>query len=182
MITLIVIFSVGLVLGIGITFLFLQKKMKILTHKAKIDELTGLLKYSELKPYINKKIKSDTSFLLSLILIDLDNFKHINDNFGYSTGDEILKEFASFLTENLRDNDIIFRYKQGDEFAILLNENIEISTKIILRLQTKLKNNSNLQLSEIEFSFGISKIDKLDYNKSIHLSEQMLRLRKKNKK
>ncbi len=57
----------------------------------------------------------------SLVLVDLDHFKRINDTFGHTTGDAILRETARVLRENVRETDDIARYG-GEEFVLLLME------------------------------------------------------------
>ncbi|MCI5151301.1 MAG: GGDEF domain-containing protein [Candidatus Electrothrix sp. MAN1_4] len=56
---------------------------------------------------------------LSLIMLDLDHFKSINDNFGHEFGDYVLKEFAGLLQETVRQSDMLFRFG-GEEFIVLL--------------------------------------------------------------
>lgn len=56
----------------------------------------------------------------ALLVIDLDNFKHVNDNYGHSEGDKVLVQVASFLTQVLRDEDEAFRFG-GDEFCCVLD-------------------------------------------------------------
>ncbi|WP_121011671.1 putative bifunctional diguanylate cyclase/phosphodiesterase [Hydrogenivirga caldilitoris] len=94
-----------------------------LTYLATTDHLTGipnrrvleydLLKYSR----IAKRYKKP----LSLIMIDIDNFKGINDTYGHSAGDEVLKKIARLIGENVRETDSVYRYG-GEEFAVLCPE------------------------------------------------------------
>lgn len=91
------------------------KKMYQQVH---IDTLTGLHNrkyfYTRLAA-----IKKKDSF--SLILIDLDDFKNVNDTYGHLVGDQVLQQFAEILHNNTRKNDIIARWG-GEEFAVILPE------------------------------------------------------------
>ena len=92
--------------------------MKIQASK---DYLTQVLNYREFDNLLNtylKKVK-ESQFNFSIALIDLDGFKKVNDVYGYSAGDKIIKDTASLIRENVRNTDFIFRYKTGDEFAVV---------------------------------------------------------------
>ena len=58
---------------------------------------------------------------MSLLFIDIDHFKRINDDYGHQVGDRVLREVARVLTANLRKIDYVFRYG-GDEFVVLMTE------------------------------------------------------------
>jgi diguanylate cyclase (GGDEF)-like protein len=86
-----------------------------------IDDLTGLYN----RRYLNRtvfeyirKIGLKKSFL-SVVIIDLDHFKNINDTYGHSMGDAVLIKYAAFLRDLLRKDDIVYRYG-GDEFVFIL--------------------------------------------------------------
>lgn len=87
------------------------------------DDLTGLynFRYLEacLESEINRVQRFETKF--SLLFIDLDNFKPVNDQYGHLSGSSVLKQLANLLRHELRDVDSIFRYG-GDEFVVLLVE------------------------------------------------------------
>ena len=90
---------------------------------ARIDEVTGLLNrraFKEIGEYEVKRAKR-LGHPISLAMIDIDNFKHINDTFGHNAGDQVLKETARILRENIRNIDIIGRFG-GDEATILMSE------------------------------------------------------------
>lgn len=71
---------------------------------------------------------------LSVVFVDLDRFKQINDGHGHQAGDAILREVSAMLTENLRDTDIVARYG-GDEFVLLLpGLDTETTTQVAARL------------------------------------------------
>ncbi len=96
------------------------KRLEELSYK---DPLTGLYnrrKFEELLEYeIYRAKRYNHEF--SILMIDIDNFKYINDTFGHPTGDLVLKEIASFILTNVRQSDIPARIG-GDEFALILPE------------------------------------------------------------
>ncbi|SME96548.1 GGDEF domain-containing protein [Pseudobacteriovorax antillogorgiicola] len=96
------------------------QKTQELLHR---DDLTNLYNYRYLEACLDAEMKRvqrfQTSF--SLLFIDLDSFKPINDKYGHLAGSEVLKQVAQVLRLELRDVDSIFRYG-GDEFVVLLLE------------------------------------------------------------
>ncbi|HET98722.1 MAG TPA: sensor domain-containing diguanylate cyclase [Desulfurivibrio alkaliphilus] len=90
-------------------------------QEAMHDDLTGIYNRRYLNDYgVRELRKAKRSRMpLSLLLIDLDNFKAVNDTWGHVYGDEILVKMAALLTENVRQCDVVSRYG-GDEFVILL--------------------------------------------------------------
>jgi diguanylate cyclase (GGDEF)-like protein len=92
-----------------------------LTRNASHDDLTGLLNrsifFEFLEAELNKAARMQTAF--SVMMMDLDHFKSINDRYGHATGDQVLKQFAELLRSLLRKSDIIGRIG-GEEFAVIL--------------------------------------------------------------
>lgn len=113
----------------------------MLSHEAEHDPLTGILNrrgFDELKLVL----KSRTVPLI-LILIDVDNFKIINDGYGHEMGDRILKKVADLLTGSFRSTDYIIRLG-GDEFAVITTgiqrKKIEIVERKFQRINEVLQN------------------------------------------
>ncbi|MCF7929143.1 MAG: sensor domain-containing diguanylate cyclase [Spirochaetales bacterium] len=84
------------------------------------DGLTGLYNrrhvYERLEPLVDKSRREETLFALAIL--DIDHFKNINDTYGHVAGDQVLKELARILKENIRTYDLVGRYG-GEEFIIV---------------------------------------------------------------
>ncbi len=92
-------------------------------HISRVDGLTGLYNHKFFHELLDAEIsRSDRyKYSFSLIMIDIDDFKIINDNYGHQSGDNILKEIASILKALVRKTDPAVRYG-GEEFAIILSQ------------------------------------------------------------
>ena len=87
---------------------------------ATTDALTGVSNRVVLEEYIQELERDPALFLqLCLIVIDIDNFKTVNDRYGHSLGDGVIVEVASCLKQNIRHSDLIVRFG-GDEFLVLI--------------------------------------------------------------
>lgn len=107
----------------------LQHKFKELQERASKDALSGLLNRVTAEMYINQELagmKSEDR--CALFIIDLDNFKHINDTLGHQAGDQAIRQSARILSELFRATDIVGRLG-GDEFIVFLCG--KISEKLI---------------------------------------------------
>ncbi|BFM12017.1 hypothetical protein R50072_21700 [Simiduia litorea] len=101
----------------------LEKSLTELRHYAHHDELTGLANRSLLRDRLHQAINLADRYdkKVGLLLLDLNGFKQINDNYGHHIGDELLIMVAKRLGSSIRATDSVFRYG-GDEFLILLPE------------------------------------------------------------
>ena len=91
-----------------------------ISRKAQMDGLTGLLNKTAVTETISDYLnESEKDQMHALLMIDCDNFKAVNDNFGHAAGDEVIKYFASVLKRTFRDSDIKGRFG-GDEFIVFM--------------------------------------------------------------
>lgn len=134
---------------LGAAFLFIRwyvdrfsKEFYDATNKSKHDLLTGLFNKRSFEEEVQTAIKNKKPNDVSVLLIlDFDNFKHVNDHYGHQIGDEVLKAFALILGRAFRTKDIIGRIG-GDEFMVFmpdmsaeyLNRPDEISKEILHEL------------------------------------------------
>ena len=114
---------------VGITFDITERKLadELAWRAANHDALTGLANraffQSQLEEALTRAEQSDTG--VSLMLIDLDGFKDVNDTLGHDVGDAVLGEVARRLGDGLRNQDVVARLG-GDEFALLLGEPLRL--------------------------------------------------------
>ena len=96
------------------------------------DSLTGLMNHSKQKEQLQIELKraAREGSALSFVMLDLDDFKSINDTYGHAAGDRVLRSVAGILKKRLRETDIICRYG-GDEFAVVLPATDVANTKRI---------------------------------------------------
>jgi diguanylate cyclase (GGDEF)-like protein len=104
----------------------LQEKTEQLEKLSVTDGLTGLFNHRHFWNLMNTEMTrvGVSNAHLALVLVDLDDFKRVNDKFGHSVGDLLLKTVADVLSDTVRDTDIVARYG-GEEFAIMLPETDE---------------------------------------------------------
>jgi two-component system CheB/CheR fusion protein len=142
-------------------FSLVKNKESKLKYYAFYDHLTNLanrtLFYDRCEIALNQAKRSTD--LLSLLFIDLDDFKKINDKYGHEVGDEVLKNFSETLINSARESDTVARLG-GDEFTILMpriNSNIDP-----IELSKRILNTNNIKTSingidiNIKCSIGIS--------------------------
>lgn len=108
-------------INVALALLLFRRKEAHLRHMARHDALTGLLNRYSLEEYAAREMAraGRSEHHLSLVLLDLDNFKRINDEYGHAAGDKVLMQTADRICEVIREGDIAFRVG-GEEFLVLL--------------------------------------------------------------
>ena len=121
------------------------RKLKILAERASRDTLSGLLNRETATAYIEDYLKAKSpDETCALFIIDLDNFKQVNDSFGHQAGDRIIQQAASILSRCFRATDIVGRLG-GDEFFALLSG--KVTEKIVREKAQKI-------CEQLQFSIG----------------------------
>jgi len=130
-----------------------QQLEYIATHDILTDLPNRVLLYDRLEVSINRVQRSDS--IGAVIFLDIDNFKDINDNFGHSYGDELLKICAKKLTSTLREKDTVGRLG-GDEFLIIIDEFYSINDIEVVVKKLLAKFDQLVQVRDVEFDLSVS--------------------------
>ena len=127
-----------------------SRENKYLIHLSEIDPLTSVYNKETTQKLIDQKIKQNEHFCF--LILDVDEFKSVNDNYGHAVGDKVLKSLGSLFKNHFRQTDIVGRIG-GDEFIILIeDEHIAES-----RIQSLLKKVNALKIEELQdFKLSIS--------------------------
>ncbi len=170
---------------IGIIFLLANTHREIIFSSER-DALTGAYNRFFLKKEVERynvkcdQQRKDTSNEMVLVMIDLNNFKSVNDKHGHLVGDHVLRETADLLRTHFRKEDIIIRYG-GDEFILIIypyhydDENLEAMIK------EKLDKISMSLPHDCSLAFGISLGANTKFSQLLHRADKLM-YRDKNRK
>lgn len=147
---------IAVLIGLHLSYMLtnpVKKMVTVLDDKAKIDLLTGILNKLTFEEYAGNCIESSLeSEQRALLIIDLDDFKSVNDNYGHAMGDKVLETVGETMRSVFSDDDYLGRIG-GDEFAVLINSKFKNSDE--------LKDHISSKCEEFSESFR-SSFDKFD--------------------
>jgi len=140
----------------------LLEQVKTLEMKTSLDPLTKTFNRYALQEHLKIILEKETlDFEIFALMIDIDNFKLINDRFGHIAGDKVLIFIAKLFKKALRDGDRVYRFG-GEEFIIILNRTDLDGAKLVAeRLLTLCRNNKPLfqnQQIPVTLSIGLTKV------------------------
>ncbi|MEW8030333.1 MAG: GGDEF domain-containing protein [Candidatus Thiodiazotropha sp.] len=140
-------------------------------QSAFIDSLTGIKNRSAFDENFSRDIEFNRRKLsdLSLLVLDIDFFKKINDHYGHAVGDLVLKEIATTVERTIRSSDALYRYG-GEEFVVVLNDtNIAGAQLLAKRIRRNVENLRIKSLKDIRItlSVGVSAMAEQDSPESL---------------
>jgi diguanylate cyclase (GGDEF)-like protein len=126
------------------------------------DSLTGLFNHTTLKERLSQELSRAIRYKIPLAfaMLDIDHFKHVNDTYGHSVGDRVLKNLARLLVNRLRTSDIVGRYG-GEEFAIIFpntsgSDAVQVLDEIRQNFGGIVHQGNNRQTFHVTFSAGVA--------------------------
>ncbi len=134
-----------------------SRSFELTLTKAHTDPLTGLWNYGYFQYKLDEELAKSESTKedLSVLMIDIDNFKQYNDSYGHIRGDQVLKKIGAAIKENCRKIDIVCRYG-GEEFSLILPSNNKRESRLLAeRIRTSIEKNPILKYN-FTISIGVA--------------------------
>jgi diguanylate cyclase (GGDEF)-like protein/PAS domain S-box-containing protein len=142
----------------------LEMLNEFLVRQATTDPLTGISNRMTFTDMLNREIRRARRFEtpLSLIMFDVDHFKEINDTYGHHTGDEVLRQLAGLVAQNIRAHDLFARWG-GEEFMIMVaNTALDNARLLGDKLRVMIENTVFPGVRSVTCSFGVVQLDQDD--------------------
>lgn len=145
-----------------------QTYIRKLEYKTQIEPFTNLANKDTIKQSLSTEIERSRrhEHSLSIIFIDIDRFKTINDNHGHQIGDEVIKALSDCIAERVRDSDVLGRFG-GDEFIIICPECTGYQAAVIAEQIRKKISNLKIHDLDITISLGITECQNQDTVKTL---------------
>ncbi len=151
----------------------IHDELKELSHRDYLTNLYNRRYFNEIAQDFMKMAKRKSQHL-SVILLDIDKFKNINDTYGHTIGDEVIKSLASLLEEHTRESDIVSRFG-GEEFAILLLDTDKDKASTIAEKLRIVVENIDIKIADdkyIKFTISLG-VDCINIKKDNDISESL---------
>lgn len=168
------------------------RRITLLEHESATDSLLGIYNRRYLDRRLNQEFSRARrySLPLSVLLLDIDHFKHVNDTYGHPVGDLVLKNLADLIVQCLRDSDVATRYG-GEELMILALNTPALSAMVLAeRLRIRIESSPLVVMSDpnkervlrITVSIGVAGIEEgvTDYQALIKNADDALYRAKEN--
>ncbi len=166
---------VSLVLGLSRKIEDIKSKSADFFKKLMVDGLTGAYTRSYFDEFVEKMVsysrrKGDD---VSVVMMDIDNLKIVNDNYGHLEGDKLLKDFSNIVMKSIRNTDFLIRFG-GDEFLLILPGSDESSAESIMRrILEEIDRGNTKRDPKILFSYGVAPV-KDDLKKAIRIADDRM--------
>lgn len=161
----------------------LEKLNRLLVTQAVTDELTGLYNRRYIVTSLEREIERAERYLqpLTVMMLDLDRFKKVNDSYGHPVGDQVLVTAAAIIRSNIRKIDIAGRFG-GEEFMVILPQtNLSDSTVVAERIRQEIEQCPFTSKDiHVTISIGICEYAGEDMNQLVSRADELLYLAKNN--
>lgn len=157
---------------------FQNQKIESFKAQAYTDDLTGLYNRRYANVYFEDIVQKETNtYPKYCAMLDIDDFKKINDTYGHNVGDIVIKELSAAISSSFRKQDTIFRWG-GEEFLIVINNvNKDLAVTILEKLRKKIEalnivhNNTTINIT---VTIGIAQLDKQNFWQSIDMCDKKM--------
>ncbi len=143
----------------------LRKTLKKYEHLASVDSLTDVYNHGRIETEFNNAVveRAKNETRTSVMMLDIDFFKGINDEYGHATGDVTLKHFVEILNENIKDKNAVLGRWGGEEFVIVCYDTpIEKAGELAEELRKKVAEAEFEKAGHITCSIGVTEIEAED--------------------
>lgn len=150
----------------------LERANDMLENLANNDGLTGVANHRAFQDNLDRQmeISKKTGHSLSLLIIDVDNFKSFNDDFGHQIGDDVLIEVASVISGSARADDFSARYG-GEEFVVILPQTSELIALNVAERMRECIENHGWSRRAVTVSIGVATLAQREIAKDILIEE-----------